>query len=232
MTRQETLEPVIKPHNSVDTSSNAGEDSAHPPIYPGVQTYLGQSLRLPARSRTQSEPARLSTSEKRESSRIQEHLSRGRKFTRRSPREVAEIIVRVAILAGIVWFVLIWTGIAIPTQREGGRAVDFSTQLNTRGGSNLPSSLSSVIPCAPLRLVIHLGRESGHGPLDVALVQDGMRYAYASGIVKLEDHQPVLRVKLDLSQVPTGESQLGIRPAGGEWRYHKVILKSDQRVSP
>lgn len=95
-----------------------------------------------------------------------------------------------------------------------------------QGGSRLPSYLYSVIPCVPLQLAIHLGQENQPGPFDVALVQDGMRYAYASGSVKLENHQPILRVKWDLSEVPGGESQFGVRPAGGEWIFYKVMLKS------
>jgi hypothetical protein len=157
---------------------------------------------------------------------IRQEQSQSSKHMPRNPREIAEITVRVSILAGIIWFVLVWTGVAVPTQKYHEYTIDFSRQLTVRGGSSLPSTLPSVIPCAPLQLAMHLGRGNRPGPFDVDLVQDGMRCAFASGIVKLENHEPILRVKLDLSQVPAGESQLGIRPAGGEWRYYKVMLKS------
>lgn len=216
MAHEETLDPITGSYKSVAKSYQAREGGAHPATCPAIH-YPGGSRPTPA---TPSEAVPFAAGEKLESS------TGTRTHQSRSPREIAAITVRVAILGGIVWFVLVWTGIATPTRQYQGRAVDFSTHLNARGGPGLPSSFASVIPCAPLQLVIHLGAENEPGPTDVALVQDGMRYAYASGLAKLENRQPVLRVNLDLSQVPAGESQLGIRPAGGEWTYYKVMLKA------
>jgi len=143
----------------------------------------------------------------------------------RDPREMAAVTVRLAVLAGVIWFLLVWTGIAVPTERYQRYAVDFSGQPLLRGGPALPSALPAVIPRARLDLVIHLGLGNQPGPYDVVLAQDGMRYAFASSTAKLENHEPVLRVKLDLSQVPAGESRLGIRPAGQEGNYYKVVLE-------
>jgi hypothetical protein len=151
-------------------------------------------------------------------------LTRSRSILR-DPREMAAVTVRVAILVGIIWFLLIWTGVAVPTQRYQGYAVDFSGQPLLRGGSSLPSPLPAAIPRARLDLVIHLGLGNQPGLYDVVLVQDGMRYAFASSTTKLENYEPILRVKLDLSQVPAGESRLGIRPAGQEGKYYKVVLE-------
>jgi hypothetical protein len=44
--------------------------------------------------------------------------------------------------------------------------------------------------------------------------------------MRLENGERVLRVKLDLTQTPAGHYLLGIRPAGWEWKYYKVILQS------
>ncbi len=143
----------------------------------------------------------------------------------RDPREMAAVTVRLAILVGVIWFLLIWTGVAVPTPSYQRYAVDFSGQSLLQGGPAVPSPLPAVIPRARLDLVIHLGLGNQPGPYDVVLAQDGMRYAFASSTAKLENHGPVLRVKLDLSRVPAGESRLGIRPAGQEGKYYKVVLE-------
>jgi hypothetical protein len=220
MTHDQTLESSPDCYNSVATSLMAHGGRAHPAIFPARHPWHGQSHQRPASPGRAFEPTPFSTSEKPKSSTgIQDHHSW-------SPREIAEVSVRVVILAGIIWFVLVWTGVTIPTQKYHEYTIDFSSQPLARGGVSLPPTLSSVIPCAPLDLGIHLGRGNQPGPFDVALVQDGMRYAFASGTAKLEDHELILRLKLNFSDVPGGESQLGIRPAGGEWRYYKVILQS------
>lgn len=228
MRHEEALGPSTDYRESVATSFKAQEGQAYPATSGSTHTYLGRPRQLTATPGGLPELSSLPAGGKPErSTEFREHQSRSPGFFLWSRREIAEVTVQVAILVAVIWFVLMWTGVAIPTQRYPEYAVDFNRQLKVRGGSNLPISLSSVIPCAPLQLVIHLGRGNQPGPFDVALVQDGMRYAFASGTAKLENHETILRVKLDLSHVPAGKSQLGIRPAGWEWKYYKVILKSD-----
>ena len=194
MAHEETLDPITGSYKGVAKSYQAREDGAYPASCPAIH-YPRGSRPTPG---TPSEAVPFAAGEKLESSTgAHAHQSR-------SPREIAAITVRLAILAGIVWFFLVWTGIATPTRQFQGRTVDFSAQPNARGGPGLPSSFASVIPCAPLQLVIHLGSENEPGPTDVALVQDGMRYAYASGLAKLENHQPVFRVIFYLRLVPAG----------------------------
>ena len=147
------------------------------------------------------------------------------RFMSRRQREIAAAVVRVAALVGIAWFVMMWKGIGAPAQKYQEYAVDFSTQPLLRTQTRLPSAPRAFIPCDRLDLTILLGAEEQPGPYEVVLVQDGMRYAFASGSVKLENRQRMLRVRLDLSRVPPGESRLGIRPAGQEGKYHKVMLE-------
>lgn len=219
MTHEETLEANSDCYNGVATLFRAHGSRAHPAICPSAHAYPGQSRQRPAAPGRPPVPTLFPACENPKSS------TGIRARQSRSLREIAEVSVRLVILAGMIWFVLVWTGIAVPTRKFQERTVDFGSQFVAQGGSSLPSALFSVLPRAPLDLVIHLGRGNQPGPFDVALVQDGMRYAFASGIAKLENHEPILRVKMDLSQAPGGESQLGVRPAGGAWRYYKVILQ-------
>lgn len=224
MADEEAVERTTDRCNNVATPYPARGGGTHPATCLAMHPYSGQSCQQQG---AVLRPIPFPAGEKLESSAgVQERESRRPSLALQSPREIAQVSVRVAILAGIIWFVLVWTGIAVPTQKYHEYTIDFSSQPLVRGRSSLLSTFSSVIPGAPLQLAIRLGRENEPGPFDVVLVQDGMRYAFASGIAKLENHELVLRVKLDLSQAPGGQSQLGIRPAGGDCRYYKVILKS------
>ena len=223
MTHQEAFELTTDRYNKVATPYPSRGDRAHPATCP---TILPDSEQPRQRPGTMPQPIPFPAGEKLEGSTgVQEREFRTSSHTLRSPREIAAVSVRVAILAGIIWFVLVWTGIAAPTQKYQEYTIDFSSQLLVRGRSSLLSTFSSVIPSAPLQLALRLGRENEPGTYSVALVQDGMRYAFASGIAKLENHELILRVKMDFSQTPGGESQLGIRPTGEDWRYYKVIVK-------
>jgi hypothetical protein len=142
------------------------------------------------------------------------------------PREVGAVAARILLLVAIIWAVKIWTlGIA-PTQRYEEYNVDFTKQPALQHES-LPSTVPpAVIPRGRLDLVVHLGLGNQPGVYDVVVTQDGTTYSAASGTTKLENRKPILRVKLDLTQAPAGHSLLGIRPAGWEWKYYKVTLKS------
>ena len=154
-----------------------------------------------------------------------EQQSHRPRFMSRRQREIASVVVRVAVLIGIAWVVMVWKGTGIPTQKYQKHAVDFSTTPLLRTQTRLPSPPRAVIPCGRLDLAIQLGAEYKPGPHEVVLVQDGMRYAYASGAVKFENRQRMLRVRLDLSRVPPGVSRLAIRPSGQEAKYYKVMLE-------
>lgn len=227
MTRKEVLARITDHDEGVLASFEAQELQAHLESCDPCPTDFGQPRQLRTSLAKLSDPSPLPVIRKlRLSTASRDQLSTRSRSTRMGPREMAAVAVRAAILVGMIWFLVVWTGVAVPTQTYERCAVDFSRQPLLRGGSSLPSYLPTVIPCARLDLAIHLGLENQPGPYDVVLVQDGMRYALALGNMKLENYEPILRVKLDLRQVPAGESWLGIRPAGWEWRYYKVMLKS------
>jgi hypothetical protein len=229
MTHKEVLARITDHDEGVLASFEVREFQAHLESCDHCRTNFGQSRQLSTALGKISNPSPLATIGKLKLSTTfrDQPFARSRSMMK-GPREIAAVTVRVAVLVGIIWFALMWTGVAVPTHKSQGYAVDFSRQPFLRGGASLPSSLPTIIPRARLDLAIHLGLRDQPGPYDVVLVQDGMRYASALGYTKLENHEPILRAKLDLGQVPAGESRLGIRPAGSEWRYYKVILKSTQ----
>lgn len=227
MAYEESVGPVTDYSENGSASFEGQEGQAHRVTIGSTHPYLGPSRQLAATLGTLPELCSLSAEGKPElSTEFPEQQSRSPGFLRWSPQEIAGIIVRVTVLVGIIWFTLIWTGIAVPTQSYQRYAIDFSRQPLLRGGASHPSSVPATVPRARLDLAIHLGLRNQPGPYDVVLMQDGMRYAFASGTAKLENHEPILRVKLDLSHVPAGGSRLGIRPAGWGWKYYKVILKA------
>jgi hypothetical protein len=226
MTRQEVSERITQHDEGVLGSFESQELQADLETCDHCRTNFGKLRQLSTALGKITEPSTLSATGKPDTS----AAFRGQPSTRSrcivsDPREMAAVTVRVALLVGIIGFFLIWTGVAVPTQRYQRYAVDFSGQTLLRGGPGLSSPLAAVIPRARLDLVIHLGLGNQPGPYDVVLVQDGMRYAFASSTTNFENNEPILRVKLDLSQVPAGESRLGIRPAGQEGKYYKVVLE-------
>ena len=131
----------------------------------------------------------------------------------------------VAILVAIIWIVKIRTHATAPSQNYQEYAVDFSKQLLLCGESNAPPVPPAVIPRARLDLAIQLELGYQPGSYDVSVQRNGKVFAAASGTVRLENHEPILRVRIDLSRVPAGQYRFYVRPTGWEWRYYRVDLK-------
>ncbi len=125
----------------------------------------------------------------------------------------------------VIGIVRIRTRETVAPQSYQAYAVDFSKQLLLRGKSSAPPAPPAIIPRARLDLAIQLELGYQPGPYDVSLQRNGKVFAAASGTVRLENHEPILHVKMDLSHVPAGKYEFYVRPAGWEWRYYKVILK-------
>jgi hypothetical protein len=226
MAREEVFERITQHDEGVLGSFESQELQADLETCDHCRSDFGQLRQLSTALGKIAEPSSLSATGKLEASAaFQDQPSTRSRSVLKDPREMAAVTVRVAILVGVIWFLLIWTGVAVPTQSYQRYAVDFGSQALLQGASSLPSSLPTVIPRARLDLAIHLDLQNQPGPYDVILVQDGMRYAFALGTTKLENHEPILRAKLDLSHVPAGESRIGIRPAGQEGKYYKVVLE-------
>ena len=141
------------------------------------------------------------------------------------PWAIGAAAAAVAILVAIIWIVWIHTKGPLPPQTYEAYAVNFSNQLLLRGESSAPPVPPAVIPRGRWNLAIHLEFGYQPGPYDVSVQQNGKVFATASGSVRIENREPILHVKMDLSDLPDGQYRFYVRRAGEEWRYYKVLLR-------
>ena len=141
------------------------------------------------------------------------------------PWAIGAAAAAVAILVAIIWIVRIHSKGPLPPQSYQAYAVDFSNQLLLRGESSVPPAPPAVIPRARLDLAIHLELGYQPGSYEVSVQRNGKVFASASGSVRIENHEPILHVKMDLSHLPAGQYKCYVRPVGWEWRYYRVIVK-------
>ena len=214
-------------------SFEAPEGQAHSPTCNSRQTCSGHSHALNTTLEKFQEPSPFYEIGKVELlTEFREQRSHRSRFMLPRHREIASAVVGIAILVAIIWSVKVWTIGTSTTQRYEEYTVDFSEQPALQNES-LPSKVPpAAMPRGRLDLVANLGLGSQPGLYDVVLTRKGTAYGTASGTMRLENGEPVLRVKLDLTQAPAGYYLLGIRPAGWEWRYYKVILKSAHWLGP
>ncbi len=214
-------------HEGLLASFGAREVQAHPATCNDRHIYSGHSQQLSTTLGKIPEPSSFSAKGKAErSTAFREKRGRRSRFMLTPPREIAAVAVRIVILIAIIWFVRIWTQGAPPTLRYEIYTVDFSKQPALQPESRPLTVPPAVIPRGRLDLAVYPGLGSQLGPYDVLLMREGTAYGTASGTMRLENGERVLRVKLDLTQTPAGHYLLGIRPAGWEWKYYKVILQS------
>ncbi|HXH49887.1 MAG TPA: hypothetical protein VNM47_11125 [Terriglobia bacterium] len=226
MTHKEAAR-ITDDHEGLLASIGAQEVQAHPATCNNRRIYSGrfrqQSTVLGNIPETSLFPA---TGKAEQLTVIGEQRRRRSRFMLTRPREIAAVAVRIMILVAIIWAVKIWIHGATPTQRYGEYTVDFSKQSALQQESLDARVPPAAIPRGRLDLVVYAGIGSRPGPYDVVLTRVGATYGTASGTMKIENGRPVLRVNLDLTQAPAGHYLLGIRPAGWEWQYYKVTLKS------
>lgn len=226
MTCKEAVGRITDYYEGVLSPSEAREIQSHLATCDNCRTYFENSRQLTAALGKLPDPAPLSAKAKQELlAAFREQQVRKSRFTLTRPWVIAVGAATVAILVVIIWIVRIHTKETPPSQNYEAYAVDFSKQLLLRGESSAPPAPPAVVPRARLNLAIHLELGYQPGPYDVSLQRNGKVFAAASGTVRLENHEPILRVKMDLAHVPAGDYEFGVRPAGWEWRYYKVILK-------
>ena len=93
-------------------------------------------------------------------------------------------------------------------------------------GENNPSNSPLQLPRRPLALSILLpvGREPGAYEVTVSRTPEQPLIGAASN-GQFEDHITVLHVKMDLTALPTGNYQLGVRQQGWDWTYYPLLLR-------
>jgi len=138
------------------------------------------------------------------------------------PALLALALAAVVILVAILWTIKMRTGGSTHDSGYAEFSLDLSKSFVFRGETTPQPGPPFQLPRARLNFLIHL---PAPGNYEVVLQKEDKTYAAGGGSARLEDHSPILRVRLDLSQVPSGEYLLGIRPAGWDWKYYRAVLK-------
>lgn len=226
MTCKEAVARITDFYEGVLSPSEAQEIQSHLATCDNCHAYFENLRQLAVALGKLPDPAPLSAKAKQEllTAFRREHV-RKPGFTLTRPWAIGAAAAAAAILVAIIWIVRIHTKGPLPTQTYEAYAVNFSNQLLLRGESSAPPVPPAVIPRGRWNLAIQLelGYQPGH--YEVSVQRNGKVFAAASGTVRLENHEPILRVRIDLSDVPAGQYKFGVRPSGLEWRYYKVLLK-------
>lgn len=226
MTCKEAVARTTDYYEGILSSSEVEEIKEHLATCDKCRPYFEHALQMITAMGRLPEPSTLSAKAKQQLLvAFREQRSRTPVFALKRPWAIAVAAVSVAVLVAVIWIVRTYIGGPTPDHNYKEYAVDFSKELVLRGETTPPPSPPAVIPRARLNLAIRLGLGSEPGTYEVVLQQNGKTFIASTGSVQLEDHKPVLRLKIDFSQVPSGEYQLGIRSAGWDWRYHRVLLK-------
>jgi anti-sigma factor RsiW len=226
MTCKEAVGRITDYFEGVLSPSEAEEIQAHLATCDNCHNYFENSRQLTSALGKLPDPAPLSAKAKQELlTAFREQNARKPRFTLARPWAIGAAATTVAILVAIIWIVWIHTKGTLPPQIYQAYAVDFSNQLLLRGESSAPPVPPAVIPRARLDLAIQLELGYQPGPYDVSVRQNGKVFASASGIVRIENHEPILHVKMDLSHAPLGQYKFYVRHVGEEWRYYSVILR-------
>jgi Putative zinc-finger len=226
MTCKEAVGRITDYYEGVLSPSEAQEIQSHLATCDNCHAYFENSRQLATALGKLPDPAPLSAKAKQELlTAFREEHAQKPGFTLTRPWAVGAAAAAVVILVAIIWIVRIHTKGTLPPQNYEAYAVDFSKQLLLRGESSAPPAPPAVIPRARLDLAIHLELGYQPGPYEVSLQRNGKVFAAASGTVRLENHEPILHVKMDLSHLPAGQYKFYVRPKRWEWRYYKVILK-------
>jgi Putative zinc-finger len=226
MTCKDAVARTTDYYEGILSSSEVREIQAHLATCDKCRPYFEHALQMITAMGRIPEPSALSPEAKGQiMMAFREQRPRASILTPKTAWAIAGAAVVIVVLVAAIWIVKIRMQGPGPKQGYKEYAVDFSKELLLRGEANPNPGPPPPIPRAQLNLTIQLGLGSQPGPYEVVLEQNGKTYAVATGATKLEDHKPILRVKIDFSQVPSGEYRLGIRPAGWDWRYHRVLLK-------
>lgn len=226
MTCKEAVGRITDYYEGVLSPSEGQEIQTHLATCDNCHAYFENSRQLTAALGKLPDPAPLSAKAKQElltAFRVQHALKP--RFTLTRPWAIGLAAATVAILVAITWIARIHTNGTVPPQSYQAYAVDFSKQLLLRGNSAAPPVPPAVIPRGRWNLVIQLEFGYQPGPYDVSVQRNGTEVAAASGTVRIENHEPILHVKMDLSHLLVGQYKFYVRRAGEEWRYYRVVLK-------
>lgn len=226
MTCKEAVGRITDYYEGVLSPSEAQEIQAHLTTCDNCHAYFENSRQLTAALGKLPDPAPLSAKAKEELlTEFRGQRTRRQRFTLTRPWAIGAAAAAVMILVAIMWIVRIQTRAPLPPQTYEAYAVNFSNQLLLRGESSAPPVPPAVIPRGRWNLAIQLEFGYQPGSYDVSVQRNGKVFATASGAVRIENHEPILHVTLDLSGLPAGQYKFYVRRGGEEWRYYRIILK-------
>lgn len=103
---------------------------------------------------------------------------------------------------------------------------DWSVVRGTEPPSGAVRPATQALPRQKLDLTITLPFASDAGDYDVQVLREGGEaLVTASGVAKIEDGTTRLKVELDLSHLPPGGYQIGIRRSRWDWKLHPVFIR-------
>jgi hypothetical protein len=226
VTCKEIVARITDYDEGVLSPAEAQEIQAHLATCDNCRAYFENSRQMTAALGKLPDPAPLSAKAKQELlTAFREQHARKPRFALTRQWAIGVVAAAAAILVAIIWIVWIHTKGPLPPQTYEAYAVNFSNQLLLRGESSAPAVPPAVIPRGRWNLAIQLEFGYQPGPYDVSVQRSGKVFASASGTVRIENHEPILHVTMDLSHLPAGQYKFYVRQAGEEWRYYRVILK-------
>ena len=152
----------------------------------------------------------------------------------RRPGAPQIVVISAAVVIAILTIVWVWNRLNTHSGARPGNSPSDNYQAATldlrkwsvlRGENNPPNS-PLQLPRKPLALSILLpvGREPGAYEVSVSRTPEQPLIG-ASSNGQFENHITVLHVKMDLTALPTGTYQLGVRQQGWDWTYYPLLLR-------
>jgi len=145
-------------------------------------------------------------------------------------------IVAVSVAVVIAVLAIVWLSVRVITHRGARPGISQSdnyqaavldlSQWSILRGENNPPHPPLQLPRKRLALsvLLQIGREPGAYEITV-LRTPGQPLISARSDGLFEDHVTVLHVKLDLTVLPAGNYELGIRQQGWDWTYYPLLLR-------
>jgi Putative zinc-finger len=144
------------------------------------------------------------------------------------------VVISAAVVITILAMVWVWNRLNPHRGVRPGNSPSDSYQAATldlrkwsvlRGENNPPNS-PLQLPRKPLALSILLpvGREPGAYEVTVSRTP-GQPLTSVGSNGQFEDHITVLHAKIDLTALPSGTYQLGVRQQGWDWTYYPLVLR-------
>src|SRR5262249_30743108 len=105
-------------------------------------------------------------------------------------------------------------------------ALHFEDISSTRGPEDEPETVTQRLPRGQVSLAIYLPSDNVGGSYEIALLHKQLEAPVIKfeGVARPEGAAIVLRANADISGIEPATYFLGFRPAGGRWRYGRIVV--------